>query len=115
MTKRRKRALLKKGVEILTPVLREEAAKIPAAGKKLSKKAAEELVHTIPLKAIKKYALLAGGALLGLSIAGSAARTETMRLALSRELKRQLKPVNEKLDALEKENAELREELRKRK
>ena len=32
MTKRRKRALLKKGVEILTPVLREEAAMIPAAG-----------------------------------------------------------------------------------
>ena len=115
MTKRKKRALLKKGVEILTPVLREEAALIPAAGKQLTRKAAEEAVHAIPLKAIKKYGLIAAGALLGLSVAGSAARVQTTRIALSRELKKQLKPINEKLDALEKENEELRAELKKKK
>lgn len=114
MTRKRKRALLKKGAQILEPVLREEAALIPAAGRKLSKKAAENVVQAIPVDKIKKAVLLAGGALLGLSVAGGAAKAEATRLAVSRELKRQLKPVHEKLDALEKENEELRTELRKK-
>lgn len=112
MTKKKKLALLKKGAKILKPVLREEAALMPAAGRALSKKAAETVSLALPLKEIKKYGLLAGGGLLGVTLLGGALRTESYRLAVSRELKKQLKPINEKLDALEKENAELRKKLK---
>lgn len=110
MTKKKKLALLKKGAKILEPVLREEAALVPAAGRALGKKAAETV--SLPLKEIRKYGLLAGGGLLGVTVLGGALRTEGYRLAVSRELKKQLKPINDKLDALEKENAELRKKLK---
>ena len=113
MTKKKKLALIKKGVKVLEPVLREETALLPAAGKALGKKAADGVVQALPFKEIKKYALLAGGAVMGLAAIGSALRTESYRLAVSRELKKQLKPINEKLDALEKENAELKAEMEK--
>ncbi len=114
MTKKRKLALMKKGVKLLEPVLREEAALIPAAGKRLGKKASEAVIQPLPLKDLKKYALIAGGALLGLTAVNNAARTASYRFALSRELKKQLKPVNEKLDRLEKENAELKKQLNRK-
>ena len=44
MTKKKKLALIKKGVKALEPVLREEAALVPAAGKAFGKKAAEGVV-----------------------------------------------------------------------
>lgn len=113
MTKKKKLALLKKGVKVLEPVLREEAALIPAAGKAIGKRAAEGVVQALPLKEIKKYGLLAGGAALGLAAVNNVLRTQSYRLAVSRELKKQLKPINDKLDALEKENAELKKELKK--
>ena len=111
MTKKKKLALIKKGVKMLEPVLREEAALMPAASKAFGKKAAEGVVQALPLKEIKKYGLLAGSAVMGLAAIGSALRTESYRLAVSRELKKQLKPIHEKLDRLEKENAELKAEL----
>ena len=111
MTKRKKLALLKQGAKLLDPLLREEAALIPAAGRVIGKKGSESVALALPLQQIKKYGLLAGGGLLGLSVLGSAARTASYRMAVSRELKKQLKPIHEKLDRLEKENAELKAEL----
>lgn len=108
MTRRKKIALMKKGVKLMEPVLREEAALAPAARLALGRRAAEGVVQALPLKNIKKFGLLAGGALLGLTAVNSALRTQSMRLAVSRELKKQLKPIHEKLDRLEKENEELR-------
>ncbi|MBR0353736.1 MAG: hypothetical protein IJK35_00020 [Oscillospiraceae bacterium] len=108
MTRRKKIALMKKGVKLMEPVLREEAALVPAARLALGRRAAEGVVQALPLKNIKKLGLLAGGALLGLTAVNSALRTQSMRLAVSRELKKQLKPIHEKLDRLEKENEELR-------
>ena len=111
MTKRKKLALLKQGAKLLDPLLREEAALIPAAGRVIGKKGSESVALALPLQQIKKYGLLAGGGLLGLSVLGSAARTASYRMAVSRELKKQLRPIHEKLDRLEKENAELKAEL----
>lgn len=111
MTKRKKLALLKQGAKLLEPLLREEAALIPAAGRVIGKKGSESVPLVLPLQQIKKYVLLAGGGLLGVSVLGSAARTAGYRAAVSRELKKQLKPIHEKLDRLEKENAELKAEL----
>ena len=111
MTKRKKLALLKQGAKLLDPLLREEAALIPAAGQVIGKKGSESVALALPLQQIKKYGLLAGGAVLGLTAIGSAARTAGYRAAVSRELKKQLKPIHEKLDRLEKENAELKAEL----
>lgn len=113
MTKKKKLALLKKGAKLLEPVLREEAALIPAAGRVIGKKGSESVALALPLQQIKKYGLIAGGGLLGISVLGSAARTASYRMAVSRELKKQLKPIHEKLDKLEKENAELKAELEK--
>ena len=110
MTRRKKIALMKKGVKLMEPVLREEAALVPAAGLALGKRAAEGVVQALPLKSIKKFGLLAGGALLGLTAVNSALRTQSLRLAVSRELKKQLKPIHEKLDRLEQENEELRKQ-----
>lgn len=111
MTKRKKLALLKQGAKLLEPLLREEAALIPAAGRVIGKKGSESVALALPLQQIKKYGLLAGGGLLGVSVLGSAARTAGYRAAVSRELKKQLRPIHEKLDRLEKENAELKAEL----
>lgn len=113
MTKKKKLALIKKGVKVLEPVLREEAALVPAAGKAIGRKAAEGLVQALPVKELKKYGLLAGGALLGFAAVNNVLRAQSYRLAVARELKKQLKPINDKLDALEKENAELKKELKK--
>ena len=112
MTKKNKLALLKKGAKLLEPVLREEAALVPAAGRRIGKKSSETIALPLPLKELKKLGLIAGGGLLGLTLLGGAVRTESYRIAVSRELKMQLKPINEKLDALEKENAELRKKLK---
>ena len=68
LSKKKKLALLKQGVKVLEPALKEEAALIPltkAGKKKLSKKAAESVVSMIPVDKLKKYGLLAGGALIG--------------------------------------------------
>ena len=111
MTKRKKLALLKQGAKLLEPLLHEEAALIPAAGRVIGKKGSESVPLGLPLQQIKKYGLLAGGGLLGVSVLGSAARTAGYRAAVSRELKKQLRPIHEKLDRLEKENAELKAEL----
>ena len=66
MTKRKKLALLKQGAKLLEPLLREEAALIPAAGRVIGKKGSESVALALPLQQIKKYGLLAGGGLLGM-------------------------------------------------
>ena len=108
MTRRKKIALVRKGVKLLEPVLREEAALVPAAGKAIGKKAAAGVGQALPVKELKKLGLIAGCALLALTAANGVLRAQSYRLMVSRELKKQLKPINEKLDKLEKENAELR-------
>lgn len=111
MTRKKKKALVKQGVKLLEPVLRQEAALVPVVGKKLAQQA-ESQAPALPLEQLKKYGLLAGGAVLVLGAAQSVARTQTLRLALALELKKQLKPIHDKLDALEKENAELKKRLK---
>ena len=49
MTKKRKLALLKQGAKLLDPLLREEAALIPAAGRVIGKKGSESVALALPL------------------------------------------------------------------
>ncbi len=84
---------------------------LPVDQKKL--KVAAALLEKVDLKRLGVVAV-SGAAVLGL--AGSAVQARMTRAALRRELKRQLAPVNKKLDELEKQNEELQrqnEELRK--
>lgn len=93
--------------------LADEAA-VLAASPKGRRKLAEAALKNVDLKKLKLTALAAGGGVLLLGAAGSAARYEAYRLAVSRELKKQLAPLNAKLDELEKQNEELKKELNKR-
>ncbi len=68
------------------------------------------------MKNIKRLGAAALGASAALALAGSIARRHMIRAALSKELKKQLAPVNKKLDELEEQNKELKkqnEQLRK--
>ena len=65
---------------------------------------------------LKRLGVVAVSGVAALSLAGSAVQARMTRAALRRELKRQLAPVNKKLDELEKQNEELQrqnEELRR--
>ena len=113
MTRRKKLALLKKGVQMLEPVWKEEAL-VPlerTGSRALLRKETPGVGKMIPVEKLKRMGLLGGGALLGLSLLGSAVRVESMRLAFSHELKRQLKPMQEKLERREKQNEALKAEL----
>lgn len=94
--------------------LADEAAAL-AVSPKGRRKLAEAALKNVDLKKLKLTALAAGGGALLLGAAGSVYRYETFRLAVAKELKKQLTPLNEKLDELEKQNEELRKELEKRK
>ena len=68
------------------------------------------------MKSIKRLGAAVVGASAALALAGSLARRRMIRSALARELKKQLAPVNKKLDELEEQNKELKkqnEQLRK--
>ena len=93
--------------------LADEAADL-AKTRKGRQKLAEAALKSLDLKKVKLAALAVGGGALALGAAGSAARYESYRLAVSRELKKQLAPINAKLEELEKQNEELRKELEKR-
>ena len=84
---------------------------LPVDQKKL--KVAAALLERVDLKRLGVVAVSGAAAI---SLAGSALQARMTRTALRRELKRQLAPVNKKLDELEKQNAELQrqnDELRK--
>ncbi len=68
-------------------------------------------LKNVDTKKLRLTAAAAGGGLLLLGAAGSVGRYETFRLAVARELKKQLAPVNAKLDELEKQNEELKKQL----
>ncbi len=88
-------------------------AAVLAKTKKGRRKLAETALKGLDLKKLKLTALAAGGGLVLLGAAGSAARYEAFRFAVSREMKKQLAPVNAKLAELEKQNEELKKELEK--
>lgn len=92
--------------------LAEETAALAKSPKGRRTLAATAL-KSLDLKKVKLTALAVGGGALVIGAAGSAARYEAYRLAVSRELKKQLAPINAKLEELEKQNAELRKELEK--
>lgn len=84
---------------------------LPVDQKKLRLAAA--LLEKVDLKRLGVVAV-SGAAVF--SLAGSALQARMTRTALRRELKRQLAPVNKKLDELEKQNEELQrqnEDLRR--
>ena len=74
------------------------------------------LAHANP-RDLKRLFLALAGCGAAVSLAGSLARNRMLRSAVSRELKKQLAPVNKKLDELEKQNEELKkqnQELKKK-
>lgn len=65
----------------------------------------------------KRLGLIVIGGVAALSVAESFARSRISRIAMGRELKKQLAPINRKLDELEKQNEELKkqnEELKRK-
>ena len=62
---------------------------------------------------VKKAALAVGGAALGVSVLHWAHQYRFYHSVVAKELKKQLAPIEQKLDALQEENAQLRAELAK--
>ena len=90
-----------------------EALSLPASGK-LSRRVSGQLLRAADRKQLRRLGLMAGGALGVLALAGSFYRYETFKLAMARELKKQLAPVKAQLSELEKQNEALRQELARR-
>lgn len=82
-------------------------AELARAGR-LSPRTAAQALHEADLK---KVGLIAGGTLLAFGALNALGRYHCYRRAAARELKKQLAPLNRRLDALEAENAQLRTEL----
>lgn len=61
---------------------------------------------------LKAIAVLGGGGIIAVNVVGNIVREQKMKLMFRRELKKQLKPLEEKIDDLEKQNAELRRQLK---
>lgn len=104
---------LKKGSVLPVVRLANDRAAL-AVTPKGRRKALESALKAVDTKKLKLTAAAAGGGVLLLSAVGSVARYETFRAAVSRELKKQLAPINAKLNELEKQNEELRRELERR-
>ena len=105
-------------------------ALVPAAKKALAVRAGKAVLEQLPVDQkklrlaaavlekvnLKRLGVVAVSGAAAISLAGSALQARMTRAALRRELKRQLAPVNKKLDELEEQNKELRrqnEELRR--
>ena len=95
----------------LLPVRAESAAPALLRGKKLDQRAVFQLVRKIDWK---KAGLIAGGTAAVCAAAGTASRYKFYQGIVARELKKQLAPLNDKLDALQDENRMLRAELEKK-
>ena len=92
----------------ILPVRAESAAPAPLRGKKLDQRAVLQVVRKVDWK---KAGLIAGGVTVA---AGTASRYKFYQGIVARELKKQLAPLNDKLDALQAENRMLRAELEKK-
>ena len=107
-----------------------KASVIPAAKTALAVRAGKAVLEQLPVdqkklklaaallekKNLKRLGVVAVSGAAALSLCGSVIQARVTRAALRRELKRQLAPVNKKLDELEEQNKELRrqnEELRR--
>ena len=105
---------------------------LPTPGKALSARTEQAVLELLPVdqktlrraarlmesKNLKKVGLLAVGGTALVSLLASVGHDRVYRAAVSKELKKQLEPINRKLDALEqqneqllRENAELKERL----
>ena len=93
----------------ILPVRAESAAPAPLRGKKLDQRAVLQVVRKVDWK---KAGLIAGG--VTVAAAGTASRYKFYQGIVARELKKQLAPLNDKLDALQAENRMLRAELEKK-
>ena len=83
----------------------------PLRGKKLDQRAVLQVVRKVDWK---KAGLIAGGVTVVCAAAGTASRYKFYQGIVARELKKQLAPLNDKLDALQAENRMLRAELEKK-
>ena len=92
----------------ILPVRAESAAPAPLRGKKLDQRAVLQVVRKVDWK---KAGLIAGGVT---AAAGTVSRYKFYQGIVARELKKQLAPLNDKLDALQAENRMLRAELEKK-
>ena len=95
----------------ILPVRAESAAPAPLRGKKLDQRAVLQVVRKVDWK---KAGLIAGGVTVVCAAAGTASRYKFYQGIVARELKKQLAPLNDKLDALQAENRMLRAELEKK-
>lgn len=95
----------------ILPVRAESAAPAPLRGKKLDQRAVLQVVRKVDWK---KAGLIAGGVTVVCAAAGTASRYKFYQGIVARELKKQLAPLNDKLDALQAENRILRAELEKK-
>ena len=75
---------------------------------KLNPRTAAQALRRVDLK---KAGLIAGGALAVLAAAGAVSQYRFYQHAVAREMKRQLAPLDRKLDALQAENDALRAEI----
>lgn len=95
----------------ILPVRAESAAPAPLRGKKLDQRAVLQVVRKVDWK---KACLIAGGVTVACAAAGTASQYKFYQGIVARELKKQLAPLNDKLDALQVENRMLRAELEKK-
>ena len=95
----------------ILPVRAESAAPAPLRGKKLDQRAVLQVVRNVDGK---KAGLTAGGVTVACAAAGTASGNQSCQGIAARELKKQLAPLNDKLDALQAENRMLRAELEKK-
>lgn len=96
--------LLERELDRLTPVLVEKAL----ASRRESRPAPFRALS--PGK-IKTYALVGGGCLAALGVAGHVLETQRMRRAVRRELRKALDPMEKQMEELTKQNQALRREL----
>ena len=94
-----------------SPRARGERCAPPLRGKKLDQRAVLQVVRKVDWK---KAGLIAGGVTVVCAAAGTASRYKFYQGIVARELKKQLAPLNDKLDALQAENRMLRAELEKK-
>ena len=81
----------------------------------VEQKTLQRAMKLLEPKNLKLLGITAVGSMAALSLLGSLGRTGVYRAAVAKELKKQLEPVNRKLDELEAQNEELKrqnEELR---
>ena len=95
----------------ILPVRAESAAPAPLRGKKLDQRAVLQVVRKVDWK---KAGLIAGGVTVVCAAAGTASRYKFYQGIVARELKKQLAPLNDKLDARRLKTAYCARSLKRR-